>query len=63
MKRSIYAKLSKPHLLAQKTNLSGVSLQPAEIRADTPRMAVSGAPIGYSRWSNGSSIFSRRRRM
>lgn len=31
MKRSIYAKVSKPHLHAQKTNLSGVSLQPAEI--------------------------------
>src|SRR6266436_5330366 len=54
MKRSIYAKLSKPHLHAQKTNLSGVGFQPTEIRADTPRMAVSGAPIGYSRWSTAA---------
>jgi hypothetical protein len=49
MERSIYTKVSKPHLDAQKTNLSGVGLQSAEIRADTPRMAVSGAPISYFR--------------
>src|SRR6266403_1380009 len=46
---------SANHILhAQKADLSGVSLQPAEIRADTPRMAVWRAPIGYSRWSTAA---------